>query len=227
MSYEVIFSFAVSVAKPMHVPAGTVERIETHIRETEASLGFKREKYLDNPERWVSHTVGADIDDEIACQIVSDHNNFSFWLWRQLAKWSKEKPKGETEILTVEKSAELFPFLGQLHLSPERWTADFYQEEMDTLYEVMRGRPTNGISFDAKALTPEQADAVTTLFSSYLDTHDIRLSVPKGRDALARSDDGGYDWCEKCGCAIHPDDVGDCRKRGCPLIRELKEAEAL
>lgn len=224
MSYEVIFSFAARIAKPMRVPAGTIAEVEAHIRTTETSLGLKREKYLDNPERWVSHNVSDGIDDKVACKIVSAHNSFSFWLWRQLDKWAKGKPEGKTEILTVEKSAELFPFLGQLSLSPERWTADFYQERMNELYEVMRGRATNGISFNAKkALTPEQADAVMTLFGDHLDTHDIRLSVPKGHDYLARSDDGGYSWCDKCFCAIAEGDIGDCRKRKCPLIDEEED----
>jgi hypothetical protein len=217
MSYEVIFSFSISVAKPMRVPAGTMARIESQIRATESALGFKREKYRNNPERWVTHTVGDDIDDKIACHAVSEHNRFSFWLWRRIHEWSKQHPDGKTEVLTVKKSAALFPFLGQIDLSPERWTADFYQERMDEVYEVMRGRPTNGIIFDAKALTPAQADAIITLFSGCLDIHDVRLAVPKGHDSLARSDDGGYQWCDKCFCAIAESDIGCCGKKKCPL----------
>lgn len=90
----------------------------------------------------------------------------------------------------------------------------------NSLYEVMRGRKSEGVTFDEKALTPKQTAKVIILFSEFLDHHDIRLDVPNGRDQLASSTDGGYDWCEKCG-AMDPDDVPDCRKRGCPLRKEL------
>lgn len=220
VSCEVIFSFSVSISKPMRIPVGTIYEIEDRIKKTETALRFTREKYLKNPERWVSHDIGKDVDDKTACRVVSEHNQYSFWLWWWLSEWANKTPDGNTEILTVEKSAELFPFLGQLSLSPDRWTGDFYQEQMVELYEVMRGRETNGISFDVKALTPAQADAVINFFSRHLDTRDIRLAVPKGHDYLARSDDGGYSWCDKCYCAIVEQDVGNCRKRKCPLVED-------
>lgn len=221
MPYETMFSLAVSVASPMRVPEGTIARIEEQIAATEQALGFEREKYRDNPERWMSHNVSRDIDDRKACEAVAKHNQFVVWLFRRMEAWGKSPPDKDAEVLTVERSAELFPFLVQIRLSPDRWSGDFYQERMDEFYEVMRGRATNGISFGAKSLTPQQADAVVTLFAEHLDLHDIRLAVPKGRDYLARSDDGGYSWCEKCCAAIAECDIGSCGKRRCPLAEDI------
>ena len=93
-------------------------------------------------------------------------------------------------------------------------------EKMNHLYEVMRGRPDDGVSFDETPLTERQAAQVINIFSTYLDEHDMRLDVPRGHDYLASSYDGGYDWCEKCGCAVHPDDIGSCEKKKCPLREE-------
>jgi hypothetical protein len=109
----------------------------------------------------------------------------------------------------------------------ERWTAEYYKERMDCLYAVMRGRETEGVSLDVKALTVKQAAAVARLFAEFLDPGDNRLDVPHGHDYLASSYDGGYYWCagedaKPSGCyrAVHPDDIGDCRRRKCPLKEE-------
>lgn len=88
---------------------------------------------------------------------------------------------------------------------------------MGSLYEVMRGRPSEGITFDVKALTPAQAGAVIRLFEQFLDTHDVRLEVPHGYDHLASSLDGGYQWCNKCFRPMAPEDGAGCRRRKCPL----------
>ena len=106
-------------------------------------------------------------------------------------------------------------------MPPERWTDDYFRDRMEHLYEVMRGRESEGVTFDAKPLTEKQAASIIRIFDQFLDPCDLRLDVPNGRDYLASSSDGGYDWCEKCGPMVW-DDVGDCRKRGCPLLKELK-----
>ena len=93
---------------------------------------------------------------------------------------------------------------------------------MEHLYEVMRGRKSEGVTFGEKALTTKQAAAVINIFSPYLDHDDRRLDVPNGYDYLASSYDGGYDWCEKCG-AMRPEDADACRKRKCPIRAERGE----
>jgi hypothetical protein len=90
---------------------------------------------------------------------------------------------------------------------------------MEHLYEVMRGRESNGVTFDVKPLTEKQAAQVINLFSEFLDPDDLRLNVPDGRDYLASSADGGYEWCDKCFKPIAEDDTS-CRRRKCPLREE-------
>lgn len=41
---------------------------------------------------------------------------------------------------------------------------------------------------------------------------------------LYRSDNGGYEWCEKCG-AITYDDSMNCNKKKCPIQELYKEEE--
>ena len=58
------------------------------------------------------------------------------------------------------------------------------------------------------------------IFSPILDSHDVRLDVPKGLDRLAASDDGGYWWCSKCG-AVTLEHAEQCEKKNCPVREDL------
>ena len=128
----------------------------------------------------------------------------------------------ETEELTREGAQTFWHGLVDIPVPVERWTGDYYRERMEHLYEVMRGKENEGVTFDEKPLTPRQAAVVVRIFATYLDGGDLRLDVPNGYDYLASSSDGGYDWCEKCGPA-HPDDSRACRKKGCPIYAEDEE----
>jgi hypothetical protein len=205
MSHHVFFMFAEGLAKPMRVPKGTRERMLAHVAEVERTLQLKTEKYLNNPPHWTSESTRfKGIDDKIVCRAVEDHNRMVRWFYRILSEASG-KPKGkDTELLTPKQAAEFWHGLQILEVDPDRWTADYYRERMEEMYEVLRGRPTNGTAFDAKALNTKQANAVICLFSQYLDSHDIRLEVPWQRDHLVDSEE--YRWCERCG-AIAIDDV--------------------
>lgn len=213
--YKVYFFFYAGIEKPINVPIGSIAKWKSYVEDLEESLGIKRKKDLDNPERW-SHTRFEEIDDETLCKAASYHAKWIIWLYEDLAKYS-EQPPPESEPLTNEDFQYLLPALHNISVPVERWTGDYYTEKMEILYEVMRGRESQGISFDAKALSIKQAAAVIRLFSEFLDHDDRRLEVPKGHDSLASSYDGGYEWCEKCG-AITWEDSQQCGKKKCPLI---------
>ena len=118
--------------------------------------------------------------------------------------------------------SEFWMMLTDITVPVEKWTADYYRNRMEHAYAVMRGLNSKGETLNSrKPLTVEQADAVICLFSQWLDDEDIRLAVPEGRDWLASSADGEYDWCGTCGKAIDADDVPkkerNCRKKGCAI----------
>lgn len=219
MSYHSFFSFAAGLEKTLHIPKGTIEQIIDCIAETENALKITREKYLDNPEHW-AHNDYKTIQNKILCSTASIHNRIVRNFYNDLAIWA-ENPPSEFEELTNEIFQTILPGLNEIKVKPERWTGDYYTEQMEHLYEVMRGREDDGVSFDTKKLTEKQAAAVINLFSEYLDKDDRRLDVPKGHDCLASSYDGGYEWCEKCG-AITFEDARRCNTRKCPLIAEYK-----
>lgn len=221
MSYHVFFEFSQGLSRPIKAKPGTLEKILTHVRHVEKSLGYKTSQYMDNPPHWDSTTPGDGVTDEVFCRTAEEHNTLVRWLYCQLEKWS-ENPPDPFEEITPEDAKQFWHGLRLIEVPPAQWTRDYYVARMQCLYEVMRGQESEGISFDAKALSPKQCSAVMNLFSQYLDTHDVRLDVPRGHDYLASSDDGEYIWCEKCG-AVTYDDAMDCKKRGCELREELDE----
>lgn len=244
MSYHVFFAFSQGLAKTLHVPAGTKASILAHVEEVEQTLGLKRSKYLDNPVHWdhfdKDYRAGfPNVDDEILCQTVERHNAWVREYYDLFAHWSKHpfrKGRGHqakytedrgwpvghlSEKITPKDAQEFWHGFEMLEVNPDRWTREYCRNRMEHLYDVMRGRDSEGVSFDQNPLTPKQAGAVIRLFETYLDNHDLRLEVPNDRDFLASSYDGGYSWCEKCG-AVAEGDEGICRKRKCPLREELE-----
>lgn len=226
MSYHVFFAFSSGLSAPLKVPVGTRAAIMAHIESVESALPLKRTRYKKNPTHWDHWKRDfSKVPDEVLCETVSAHNQWVRQCYEDLARWS-ENPVEDGEEITPEDAEKFWFGLEELRVPPQRWTEDYYRERMEVIYEVMRGRPTEGVTFDARKLNPKQAAAVICLFSEFLDTHDIRLDVPNGRDYLASSSDGGYEWCEKCG-PVHPDDIGydgnGCRKRKCPIRAERGE----
>lgn len=221
MSYHTFFMFSEGLAKTIKVPAGTKKEIADHVEWIESTLNIKREKYLDNPEHW-EHNNYSDIKDDILCESARKHNTWVRYMYAIFEKWSKSPAPTNTEEITPKYAKSFWPALQLIIVSPERWTAQYYNDRMDTIYEVMRGRETEGISFDEKPLTAKQAGNVIQLFAEFLDEHDIRLDVPKGCDQLFASYNGGYEWCQNCG-AIRFEDAKICNKRKCPLRKELQD----
>lgn len=231
MSYHVFFSFSVGLAKRIRVPLGTMQSLMEHIEEVERVLGLKRTKYLDNPVHWNNFDPEyrngfPSVTDEVLCETVQHHNHWVRSCYKEFADWSKtpfKSTKGHKGEWITPKDAETFWHgFEQLEVEPSRWTMDYYRDRMDHLYTVMRGQEHEGVTFNAKELTPKQAGAVIGLFETFLDSHDLRLEVPNGCDFLASSYDGGYTWCEKCGPVAEGDEDA-CRKRKCP-IREERES---
>lgn len=220
MSYHVFFAFSSGLKNPLQVPKGTKQEILAHIEHVQSTLNLEITKYENNPAHWNHWKMGYEgIDDEVVCETVSKHNQWVRRIYWKIAEWAK-KPVEDGETISLEDAQEFWHGLEILSVDPSRWTPDYYRERMETLYEVMRGRETEGISFGVKALTEKQAAAVINIFSEYLDKGDLRLDVPHGRDYLASSCDGGYDWCDKCYRPMVWDDAQYCRRRKCPLIEE-------
>jgi len=222
MSVHVFFSFSSGLSSPLSVPAGTKDSCIAHVTGVEQKLCIPRVQYKDNPPHWdtlFKWDIKA-IDDALLCETVIEHNQWVQSLYEAFGKWSKT-PVADGEELTPADAQEFWFGLELLEVPLEKWTQDYYRNRMEHLYEVMRGRDSEGVSFDTKALTVRQAAEVIILFSEYLDSGDIRLDVPAGYDELAASSDGGYEWCDRCGKAIHPDDIARCHRRKCPLKEDF------
>lgn len=247
MSFDVLFSFSSGLRSAIVVPRGTLQAIQDHVAWVESSLKIELEKYR-GKTRWrcLSQPFDAAVSNKTLCEVAASHNSWVRWLYKKLGEWSESKRQNKTpegvwekqqygdgrwhlvtlrreslpppETLSPEQAQTFWRALHQISVPPSRWTGEFYVDRMQHLYEVMRGRENEGVTFDAsKHLSPKQAAAVVILFGEYLDDHDMRLDVPNGYDYLASSCDGGYDWCEKCG-PVHPDDGPQCRKKACPLL---------
>lgn len=220
MSFHTFFDLASGLSGPLTVPKGTLAGIFQHVSEVESTFGLEAEQYRDNPPHWKTTKPTKAVSDQIYCNTASRHNTWVRQLYHSFGEWSKSPVDGGEE-LTPEDAQKFWHALTGIDVPPGRWTGDYYRERMEHLYEVMRGRASEGVTFDAKALTPKQAAAVIRIFDQFLDPADLRLEVPNGHDFLAASSDGGYEWCEKCGPMIR-EDVPDCAKRRCPLRAELQ-----
>jgi len=219
MSYHTFFAFVAGLKDPMQAPPGTLQKIRDHVAHVEETLGYQTEQYLDNPKQWRTTNPAAGVTDEVFCEVADDHNRFVRWFYNRLSEWHFNPP-ADGDTITPEDAATFWHGLQLIDVPAERWTKEYYRARMETLYEVMRGRECDGITFDTKALTPRQAAGVIILFSEFLDHDDIRLDVPVDCDSLASSYDGEYSWCEKCG-AVTYEHAAVCRKRKCPLRDEF------
>jgi len=219
MSFRVFFALSTGLSKPITATPGTKKEILERVALTEKELGLETEQYGSNPKHWKSIGAGPiqpreGVSDETFCAVAEEHNHYVRWLYERFSHWS-ESPVENGEVITPEESTIFWHGLKEIVVPPSRWTAEYYQARMEANYEALRGRESEGILFEEKPLTPRQAAAVISLFASYLDTHDLRLDVPKDCDRLASLTDGGCEWCEKCG-AVTYEHVENCRKKKCP-----------
>ncbi len=240
MSVETRLQFTQGLNQPIQVQAGTMAWIARHKK-----MLVEVFELGDEPTDWhwtiheklntrsVPASHGLDrvparesdaglLTDKHVREIAAAHRLFLDAMWARFSRGSSDPLDGERETITVEQAAEFWPVLT---LSVEvpfwRWTAEHYHNRMEHAFSVMLGIESQGEHFDEDPLTIRQANAVVRVFSRWMDTHDVRLEVPNGRDQLERIDTGAYDWCQFCG-AIDEDDVrseaADCERAAeCPL----------
>jgi len=211
MKFHTYFAFTNGLTEPVHVPVGTLQELRDNFKALEKALGCTI------PETtWEKNVKPSDID--LLCGSVDRHNKAVIRFYGLVG--AKLEQSVGTEVITPEIAATFWMQLKIIELSPKFWSEDYYRDRMEHLYDVLRGRESEGVTWSKGAkLTPTQAANVINLVASYLEPNhsDLRLDVPKGRDYLASSYDGGYEWCENCNAAIADSDIGDCKKRRCPL----------
>lgn len=217
MSYFVWFDFSSGLKNPITVPTGWTEKTLNYVADLEEALGIEREQYKDNPPHW-KHTTYQGIPDEVLCELAENHNDWVRRVYDDFSKWSKTPPT-DGETLTPERATEFWPALTMIHIPPQRWSRDYYRQQIEHLFDVMTDGEHQGVTFDEKKLTPKQAGEVIHLFAEYFG-NDVELVIPAGYDFLMDAEE--CDWCEKCGKHITYDD-NSCRRRKCPVRAEISE----
>jgi hypothetical protein len=135
MSYHVFFSFSVGLAHPMIVPQGTLEACRAHVERVENTLGFKRTKYLDNPEHWVSTRPMDSVTDKVFCHVATQHNAWVRMLYELFREWSEAAKNGQ-------------PIRGE-------WKPRLWPGKHDDLLSLFSGRDAS--PFKTEVLSPEDA----------------------------------------------------------------------
>jgi len=233
MSFHVSFDLSTGLKNTLYAPKGKLQHIIDHRNQVEEQLGIEIEEW-NGEKRWNihwRHPVAPQLDNKNFCRIAGYHNHWVQMLYADMMEWSKH-PVPNGDAITPEEAKRFWRALRRIDIPVERWSEEHYREEMKTLYAVMRGDTTAGITFDAPPLTTEQAEMVIILFS-FLDPGDQRLAVCVGQDELSTADE--YLWCDKCG-AINWEDIngwhtprlpcdGTEYEGCCPLREELELEE--
>lgn len=223
MSYHVFFDMSTGLRHSLFAPPGTLQSIWTHAEVIEAALQLQRAQYHDNPVHWNPWQRNfQQFSAEYLCRHVHEHNQWVMRMWELFEKWDTCPVDGGEEI-TPEESQRFWFVFERFSVPVEKWTKEYYEERMQVLYEVMRGRETEGITFGTQKLTPRQAAAVIRLFAEFLDADDIRLDVPWGEDYLTSSYYGGYEWCDSCYKPMNDNGRARCRRKRCPLNEEQED----
>jgi len=215
MKFHTYFAFTNGLTESVHVPKGTLQELSNNFKALENALGCTI------PESTWEKNVNPPVFVEMLCSFVDRHNKAVIRFYGLLE--AKLEQSFGTEVITPEIAATFWKQLKIIELSPKFWSGDYYRDRMEHLYDVLRGRESEGVTWSKGAkLTPTQAANVINLIASYLEPNhsDLRLDVPKGHDYLASSYDGGYEWCDRCNAAIADSDIGDCKKRRCPLVED-------
>src|ERR1017187_4718801 len=250
MSCHVFFGFSTGLTKAMTVPKGTRARILDDIRVIEETLGLTRtptytpegEKqrpgwHWDKVSEAIFATAGPEIDSKLPQWWLADrermawqvreHNSFVQRLYSELGEWNKKKPVGKCEKITPKQAEEFWGGLAEIELPRKLWTEDYFRDHMGHLFLVLTKGESRGVSLDCKPFSLEQAGALILLFEDALDEwgYDLRFAVPLDEDLnpfcfLATSNDGGYDWCSKCGPILTDDFHARCEK--CPNVKTGK-----
>lgn len=159
-SIKVYFELSSGIAETIIAPRGTYQAIKMHVEGITNKLGLNITQYGDSPSHWSPNIPASNVSNDLAGRTVLDHNKFVRDLYGDLAMWSRVPPTGETEELTPAMFRDVWHGLAFLYLPPDRWSEDFYCQEMQDCYAIMRGRSQRGITFGEQPLTTEQANAV-------------------------------------------------------------------
>lgn len=217
--YFVYFDLSEGLSRSIVVEPGFIESVDEHIKVVERALGYCIVRQLEDGRFLWRKILRPGVSDDVLCDVARRHNDWVRHVYYRFDKWSESPPVDGVE-LTPERAAAFWPALEFIDVPVNQWSQGYYINRMEHLFDVMTGNESEGVTFGADALTPQQAGAVVVLFSEFLDSHDTRLDVPDGCDYL--TDD--YDWCEKCGKCIDRDDMG-CAEKGCPVRADYYEDE--
>lgn len=223
----------------MVVPKGTLAEARRVVGRTLTALGLETEVYLGarrlcrrakgDGTFYHSDEPGPSVTDEVFCDTVAEHMRWYHSFYQLMAKLHKE-PLTEGEVMTEADASDFWHGLHAIRVPVERWTTEYFKNRMTEMYEIMRGRSTEG--YHVKAFTPQQASTVIWLVTEFLGIHkdDVDPEVPfeigqRGRltqlDELVFRDD--YEYCDSgngfkgCGPITNP---RACRKKKCPLRHE-------
>ena len=248
-SVNVDFTFSVGIKKQMTVKKGFLEWAKAHLKQVANQLGFVVERrdpsdqYPYGTAHWyLPHDVKKGLDSDLYCQVAMVHADWLEDITESLRRWSKEPPKGETELLRPEDCVEFWYGLSQIDVPFEKWNREYFIWRMKQSYDFLRGKEVEGCSPNGmKPLSIEQANTVIWMMAEllHLDRHDVRMEAPKewcrvrkpdgsrGRMVLKQTDmlepddnynGEGYTFCESCGPVVQ-DGYGEtgCPRRKCPI----------
>lgn len=206
--YHVYFDFSTGLKAPINTHEGDFQSTLNYIARVEQRLGLVRDERGENTPRWVRSNFDG-VSDDVLCDTAREHNE---WVRTMYNYWAS-KPGGP-EVITPEMADKIWHALTFIRVEPRRWTASYYRDNMERLFDVMVKGERDGISFDLDPLTVKQAEQVVVLFSEFLDTHDVRLAVPDGYDFLTI--DENCQWCSIKAIHIYTDD-------GCESVAQCRE----
>ena len=213
---------------PTYTPEGEKQRPGWHWDKISESIFVTAGDKVDTklPQWWLDDRA-RDAKIERMASRVREHNSFVRRLYEELGEWSKKKPSGKCEKITPKQAQEFWGGLAEIELPRSLWPEEHFRDHMEHLFEVLTKGKSRGTCLDCKPLDLEQAGALIMLFEDALDEwgYDLRFSVPldenlKPYDFLATSNDGGYDWCSKCGPILESDFHARCEK--CPHAKKGK-----
>ncbi len=200
------------------VPKGTLASYMAWMASVEEHLKVKRDERSSGGDgRWLDESRWGEVDNKTFCEWAGRHNDWVRRFYDNFHLWAETPPTGPTETLTPRKVARFKRIVTSIRVPVGRWSKAYFKARMEHAYEVMRGRENEGTSIGGRPLTVEQAGSVIWLFEGLIMPDELDLAVPKGHDQLCSRDE--YERCDKCG-PVYDDDVGACRKRGCPLREE-------
>lgn len=232
MLYRTGLQFSTGLKKSIMIKKSTMEYLERHkewlIKEF-GGIDVRAQnwlKHFPNKDHWSNPDAG----NNKLCSMARHQNYFVRHMYYAMRDDRNAKDV-ELVKLTPKKASSYWPMFHEVTIPPNRWSAEYYKEEMNELMLVLQGKGDDYVTFEAPPLTLEQAAQVVIAFDHYLDKHDIRLTLPRGCDELYPSEECQY--CLEMGEDFLENDMDDyecrrCKNKDCDYglwIREQYEEE--